>query len=301
LDATRQLFVKVAETHGITGIDFAEPAGGSVTVRAGRFHYLDWGGKGVPIFFAHGGGQSAYTWDLVACQLRDRYRCLGMDFLSHGLSDRVDRQLGYAEQGEHIKAVVDALGLDDFVLVGMSMGGLASLTFAARYPYYLRALSIIDITPTLRVNRREDTYRFMATQEFESFEAALDWAAKLNPGRPRVHMEYSMAHALEQRPDGKWGWRNQRRTRARSESPDERAKRMAETEALWNEVPKVPCPTLVVHGELSNVTERPDAERLARLLPKGRVITIKGATHTVQGDQPKVLADELDRFLSEVI
>ena len=302
MDATREMFVQIAQTHGIQGVDFSEPSSHFLNVSGVRFHYLDWDGKGRPLFFVHGGGQTAYTWDLVACQLRERFHCIGMDCRSHGLSDKVDRWLGYAEQGDDIRGVVGELGLKDFVLVGMSMGGLASLAYAARNPESLRALAMVDITPTINVARRaEGAAQFMGAVPFETFADALDWGVKNNPGRPRLHMEYSLRHSLEQRPDGKWTWKNERRNRMRAESPEDREKRMAGTELLWHDPPKVPCPALVLHGELSNVTSRADAERLAKLFPKGRVVTVMGATHTVQGDQPKALARELTRFVESLL
>ena len=300
MDATRQLFIEIAKTHGIDGADFSEPSSQFLTVNGVRFHYLDWGGSGQPIFFVHGGGQSAHTWDLVACQLRARYHCVAMDCRGHGLSDKVDRWLGYAEQGDDIKGVAGALGLRDFALVGMSMGGLASLAYAARNPQTIRALTMVDITPTINIARRQEgPAQMMGAHPFDSFDHALDWAVKNNPGRPRVHMEYSLRHSLEEKPDGKWMWKNERRNRMRAEAPEDREKRMAATELLWQDPPKIPCPALVVHGELSNVTSRADAERLAKLFPNGRVTTVPAATHTVQGDQPKALARELQAFLSE--
>jgi len=42
-----------------------------------------------------------------------------------------------------------------------------------------------------------------------------------------------------------------------------------------------------------------DAERLAQRLPDGRYVTIPKAGHTVQGDNPKDLAEALRQFLGE--
>ncbi len=44
-----------------------------------------------------------------------------------------------------------------------------------------------------------------------------------------------------------------------------------------------------------------DAEKLAATLPNGRCVTIEGAGHTVQGDQPRAFADTLRSFLREVL
>ena len=52
-----------------------------------RFHYLDWGGNGYPLLFLHGGGLTAHTWDVMAVNLRDRFRCIALDQRGHGDSE----------------------------------------------------------------------------------------------------------------------------------------------------------------------------------------------------------------------
>ena len=65
----------------------ALPQDQNVIVGAMRFHYLDWGGSGVPILFLHGGGINAHTWDCAAVMLRERYRCIALDQRGHGDSE----------------------------------------------------------------------------------------------------------------------------------------------------------------------------------------------------------------------
>ena len=172
------------------------------------------------------------------------------------------------------------------------------MAYAGGQPKGLRALTLVDITPNIHQEQRQETYRFRAAQEFATFDEAVDQAAQMNPGRPRVHLEYSLSHSLAQLADGKWAWRN--RPRIRPDSPEARAARVAAAADLWSEPSRIACPTLVVHGQLSNVTYREDAEKLGKELPRSRVVTIPNATHTVQGDQPKALAQELLAFLKDV-
>ena len=53
-----------------------------------RFHYLDWGIKGLPpVVFLHGGGLNAHTWDIVCAALRRERHCLALDQRGHGESE----------------------------------------------------------------------------------------------------------------------------------------------------------------------------------------------------------------------
>jgi pimeloyl-ACP methyl ester carboxylesterase len=55
----------------------------------------------------------------------------------------------------------------------------------------------------------------------------------------------------------------------------------------------------VVRGAESDVFLDEDAERFARALPAGRWVRVEHAGHTVQGDNPRGLVDEMRRFLAE--
>ena len=63
---------------------------------------------------------------------------------------------------------------------------------------------------------------------------------------------------------------------------------------------KITCPTLVVRGGESNILSDENAERFANTLPDGRWISVPGAGHTVQGDQPAQLVREMRGFLTEI-
>ena len=88
---------------------------------------------------------------------------------------------------------------------------------------------------------------------------------------------------------------------SKEEREKQAQKALQANEKLWEEVPRIPCPTLVIHGSESTVFHREDAEKLAATLPNGRCVTIEGAGHTVQGDQPRAFADTLRGFLREVL
>src|ERR1700676_570886 len=82
-----EMFRKAVEIAGLQPTEIIFPEDHHVIVNAMRFHYLDWGGRGHPILFLHGGGLSAHTWDIVCLMLRERYRCIALDQRGHGDSE----------------------------------------------------------------------------------------------------------------------------------------------------------------------------------------------------------------------
>lgn len=297
-----ELFQEAAKSQGLTGLDFSQPQDGYFERKGLRFHYVDWGGSGFPIVFLHGGGQTCRTWDMSIVQIRGKYRCYALDQRNHGDSAKVkDVQVGPYEMREDARAFVKHLGLKQFVLVGMSMGGLNALAYASKYRKELKALCIVDVTPTIRPEGAKEIANFSRPVELSSIDEAVEAAIKFNPLRPPAHLRYSLMHALRQREDGKWVWKHQRPgdQRQPGEQTDEEHKTMtARYEKLWKDVAKIDCPALVFHGSKSQVINRELAEKLALGL-HGEVVTIEGAGHTVQGDQPKLFIAELAKFLSK--
>ena len=108
---------------GFSFEDVILPEERRVGVNGLQFRYLDWGSEGKrPILFLHGGALTAHTWDLCCLALRDDYHCLALDQRGHGDSDWApDADYSLGAQREDVKGFAEAIGLDRFVLVGMSL------------------------------------------------------------------------------------------------------------------------------------------------------------------------------------
>ena len=268
-----------------------------VVLRRMRFHYLDWGTKDrPPIVFLHGGGLNAHTWDLVCLALRREWHCLALDQRGHGESEW-SPAMDYTTESHvgDIEAFVDALGLERFVLVGMSLGGVNGLAWAGRHSDRLAGLVLVDVGPEIRTEgvRKIAAFTSEATP-LDSVEQFVERALAFNPRRNRELLRRSLLHNLRPMPDGRWMWKYDQRHRGKVD-PDAYARRR---DLLWSAVDRVQCPVLVVRGAQSDVFHDEDAERLAARFQDGRWVRIEGAGHTVQGDNPAALLVELREFLA---
>lgn len=90
---------------------------------AGRVHYID-EGDGPAILFCHGAPAWSFLYRHIVKDLRDRYRCIAVDYLGFGLSER-PTGFGYtiAEQASVLGELIDHLQLDGFVVMGHDWGG----------------------------------------------------------------------------------------------------------------------------------------------------------------------------------
>lgn len=273
------------------------PMEGQVILGSMRFHYVDWGGDEKPaILFLHGGNQTARTWDMVCLQLRDDYRCLAIDQRGHGDSEwSYEGRYGGDDHRGDIEAFADHMGLENFLLVGMSMGCLNAMHYASVNSDRLAGLVAVDAGPWVSAGGGQDIIDFVsgntAHPAFEDFVTA---AVSFNSRRDPELLRASLRHTLRQTVTGAWEWKADRRFPL---DPEKMQAMIAGLEAL---PAKITCPTLVVRGGESNILSDENAARFADALPDGRWISVPGAGHTVQGDQPVSLVREIRAFLSEI-
>ncbi|WP_063064123.1 haloalkane dehalogenase [Nocardia violaceofusca] len=90
---------------------------------AGRMHYID-EGSGPTILFCHGSPTWSFLYRHIVTELRDRYRCVAVDYPGFGLSERPS-DFGYtvAELTVVLGELIDHLGLDEFIVMGQDWGG----------------------------------------------------------------------------------------------------------------------------------------------------------------------------------
>ncbi len=285
-----------AERAGLDIPEIVLPREKKVSLGAIALSYLDWGNEGrPPILFLHGGALTAHTWDLCCLCLREDFHCLALDQRGHGESDWApEADYSLAAQREDIRGFAEALGLDRLILAGQSLGAINALAYAIEYPHTLEALVLIDAGPSTRRAGASRIRAFVSeVAEPPSLDAIIERAMAFNPRRDPAILRSTLMHNLRRTGDGRWEWKYDRRRFQQLEGEEHRAERTK----LGERLDRVTCPTLVVRGAESDVFLEEDAESLARALPLGRRVTIAGAGHTVQGDNPNALVSALKEFL----
>lgn len=266
-----------------------------------RLHYLDWGTAGRrPIVFLHGAALNAHTWDVVCLSLRQQYHCHALDQRGHGESSWAEDAdySGDAHRGD-IEAFVDHLGLDQFVLVGHSMGGFNAFTYAFHHSHRLAALVLVDSGPTMLTKGARRIVEFVTeTAELDSLDHVIQKAIEFNPRRDPRLLRHSVLHNFRQNPNGKWTRKTDLRMWHGLTNRGRDREQLAER---FRQVHRISCPTLIVQGGLSDVFTRDDAQALAQQFSNGHFTQVGEAGHTVQGDNPRVLAEVLSGFLGKVL
>src|SRR5918998_644384 len=181
------LMADAASAAGISPTAIVRPEDREVRLNGINFHYLDWGNEHLPhVVLLHGGSLTAHTWDMAALLLRDRYHLVALDQRGHGDTewtpeaelDRDNAELMLEDACQFI----DHLGYDRLTLVGMSMGGMNAIRYAARNPERLDAVGIVDVAPeTMREGQIEMEQFRAATETLARFDDFLDRAMRFMP------------------------------------------------------------------------------------------------------------------------
>ncbi|MGD9894233.1 MAG: alpha/beta fold hydrolase, partial [Dehalococcoidia bacterium] len=106
--------------------------------------YLD-EGTGEPVVFVHGHTLTHHMWDAqVAPLLAAGYRVLRYDLRGHGQSGAP--LVGYTPEdlAADLKTLLDARGIAQAHVVGLSRSGGVTLAFALAYPAATRTITLID-------------------------------------------------------------------------------------------------------------------------------------------------------------
>jgi pimeloyl-ACP methyl ester carboxylesterase len=268
-----------------------------------ELHLLEWSTEGVPLVLLHGLGNEAHLWDDFVPSVAPHYRVLALDQRGHGDSDW-DPEARYDAESmaDDLEAVLDALEIDRFVLVGFSMGGRVSMTFAGRHPERLAGLVIADIGPEVDARGVLRIGGEMAEHRAPVFTDVQEYAAMLSLNYPagQPHALKRMAEfGLRQREDGLFELKMD--PKLRGERPTDeatKAKEEAFIQQQWDALARVPCATLVVRGAASDILSPEIADKMVdEVLQNGRLAIVPQAAHSIMTDNPEGFDEAVCSFV----
>jgi pimeloyl-ACP methyl ester carboxylesterase len=115
-----------------------------IAIHGQDLHYLDCG-AGFPVLFGGSYLWNAVMWAPQVEGLSSRYRCIVPELWGHGKSGAIP-EVPYSRSklAGDMRGLVDALGLEQFAIVGLSVGGIWGIEMALACPARVRALVLMD-------------------------------------------------------------------------------------------------------------------------------------------------------------
>ena len=269
----------------------------TLTLHGSDFHYTECGDHNAPpIVMLHGVTGHARTWDAEGAALATRYRVLALDQRGHGDTDPpADADYSMVSLSGDLAAFADALGLQTFGIVALSLGGRVAIHYAAAHPTRVTRLVVVDIGPDIAPAGRARVGQVMATapEHFATIDDVVTYQRANNPRYSEALLRARVEHGVRPLPGGGFTWKYDRGLRDLV-----RAGRWNDPIDLWPAWTALACPTLLVRGALSDILSAETATKMIDAQPRARLVEVADAGHTVPGDQPEAFVKLLGEFFA---
>jgi len=246
-------------------------------------------GVGLPVMFLHAFPLNRRMWagELMALLGEGRYRLVALDWRGFGESEITNGISTMELFAGDVAGLMDALGIQNAILCGLSMGGYAAFAFLRKYPQRVAGLILADTrpgadTPEAQANR-ENVAQIAETQ---GTGAIADLQV------PRLISEYTRRHhpEVEARVRQLIDEATPQGIAAASRGMAQRAD---STELLGG----ITCPTLVIVGEQDALIPPVVTQDYASRIPGAQFAVIPQAGHLSSLEQPEAFLQAIGGFL----
>jgi pimeloyl-ACP methyl ester carboxylesterase len=265
-----------------------------------RLRYYEWPGAGTNLVLLHGSSSYALQWEWVADNLSDRFHVFALDQRGHGDSDRPNGEYSAEEYAEDVHQFVDAVGLDQIVIGGNSLGGRVSQVFAAEYPRQCAAVVLMAVHLSNFYHDRERMASVLQSAcamlnsptTFSSREEAM---AFLKGSRGERETEASLNHRIDhnmERTDD--GYRVKYDTVRVAQGLTHMAR------DLRAYATRVTCPLVLVRSTSGSELTSETAAELAALWKNGRAVDVEGG-YLLHIQNPPGVAQTITSFVESAL
>lgn len=269
-----------------------------VTTDDGVKLYFEEVGEGTPIVFVHEYAGDGRAWEPQMRHFGRRYRCVSYCARGYPPSDVPESPESYSQDRarDDIRAVLDGLGIDAAHVVGLSMGGFATLHFGFRYPDRALSLTVAGCGYGAEADKREPFRRETEATAARIAAEGMDVVGKVYAiGPTRVQFQ-----AKDPR-----GWK-EFETQLCEHSTLGSANTMRGVQArrpslydLVDEMRALTVPTLIVNGD----EDEPCLDVgnfLKRSIPSAALSVLPKTGHTMNLEEPAMFNAVVEDFLHTV-
>lgn len=233
----------------------------SATLNGLTFHF-ERGGSGPRLLFISGTGSDLRVQpNVFASPLPKAFDLLAYDQRGLGRSDKPDVPYSMADYADDAAALLDHVGWDDALVLGVSFGGMVAQELVLRHPSRVRRLVLACTSPggeggasypfhEIEHLRGEARARHMIPISDVRRDAA--WASA-HPDEYEKLVEMTAADPFAGEPGRAQGAHRQLEARAKHDT--------------WDRLPRIACPVLVAAGRYDGIALPATQEKMAARIP----------------------------------
>ncbi|MGC1695499.1 MAG: alpha/beta hydrolase [Pseudolabrys sp.] len=255
-------------------------------------------GSGIPVVFVHEFAGDRRSHELQMRYFGQRYRCIAYNARGYPPSDVPEDGERYSQERarDDIRAVLDALKIDRAHIVGLSMGGFATLHFGFTYPERARSLVVAGCGYGATPDKRG--------QFAEEAEAAAKNFEKLTMTKAAEGYALGPTRVQFQNKDPR-GWREfadqlaENSTEGAARTMRGVQKRRPSLFDLVDKMKTISAPTLIMTGDEDWPCLEP-AILMKRTIPTAALVVMPNAGHTINLEEPAAFNQHIADFFHTV-
>ncbi|MCH7578301.1 MAG: haloalkane dehalogenase [Chloroflexi bacterium] len=112
-------------------------------VQGSKMHYVE-EGAGDPVLFLHGNPTSSYLWRNVIPHVSPLARCIALDLIGMGKSDKPDIDYRFVDHSKYVEGFIEALGLRNITFVIHDWGSALGFHYARRHEDNVKGLAFME-------------------------------------------------------------------------------------------------------------------------------------------------------------
>ena len=250
--------------------------------------YWEAHGTGTPLLLIMGLGYTSEMWHRTLPVMAEHYRTIIFDNRGVGRSDVPEGAYAMATMAADALAVLDAAGVEQAHVFGISMGGIIAQELALQAPQRVRSL-VLGCTHhggTKAILPSEEVLKVLAARGAmpveEGIYAMVPYIYDLATPRERIEEDLAIRRRTFPSSTGYFG--QLQGIMAYESRP---------------RLPQLAVPTLVIHGTSDQLVPPGNAEQLASLIPDAKLVLLPNASHIFMTDQPAASHQAVLDFLQQ--
>ena len=250
------------------------------------------GATGETVIFSHGLLWDADMFAAQVAHLKGRYRVIAYDHRGQGRSaddaaDSISMETVYADA----VALIAALGTGPVHFAGLSMGGFVAMRLGARRPDLVRSVILMGTSADPEPAENVPKYRKL------NFVARwLGLGLVTGKVMPIMFSRDFMTDPARATERAHW----HRKLTGNRRSIWRAVNGVIDRQGVYEELPRIACPVLVMVGEQDTATVPAKAERIHAAIAQSRLVRIAKAGHSSSIEQPTAVNAALDEFLGSL-
>ena len=277
-----------------------------IDIKGNRMHYID-EGKGDPILFLHGNPTSSYLWRNIIPYLSNKGRCIALDLIGMGKSDKPNISYDFFDHYDYLKAFIEKLELKKITLIIHDWGSGLGFHYANEHRNNVKGIAFMEaIYKTWRWRDLSMSYRIM----FKMIRTpVIGWimvgianmfVKQMLPNNiirkltKKEFENYAQSYSTIKSRKPIWVWASQIPLNGKPEKVND----VVQAYHDWLKISQVP--KLCFYAHPGAIIKKEDVNWIVKNFPNTKSIDVGNGLHYIQEDQPHTIGSEIAIWYSNI-